>query len=436
MKKLSFILVVLFGLTLSACSNPLAKPETFDAVIASHSKAFIDKIWPSGLTSKDPMEQIIQGSFSGITLSGAIQGGFEFNTQTIGKDISGSMSLSGSIKDPILADAGGDAGIDLGVSFISKSGSGYIKLDRVDVMTGNPQIGGMIGGFVGAFKNTWFLIDGEAANATQSSQIDMAQVRSLMETNQFMKMKTDLGREGGMYRYEVELDREALIVFNEKMSKALTGTGMNEEAQKKMQATLNTTNLEGTLSIDEDNREYGTFKGKFMIAGSASGSIDITDPTKDCSKGGCLDTSSKVQEGTIEYSFTSDGIFAQVENTEEKIVVDLKRSLTKFTGTMTVTYKKDNVSYPVNLEISKKGSGFELQMSFDQADPKETLKSGVLSFTVETKEKKDIVIEAPKDAKPISEAVGGLLGGMGMGGTPALSADSSVGLPESNISPE
>ena len=63
MKKAIPAVLLLTTLLLSACSNPFSKPESFEVVVASHSKALVGKLYPE-IVSDKPSERVIQGTVS------------------------------------------------------------------------------------------------------------------------------------------------------------------------------------------------------------------------------------------------------------------------------------------------------------------------------------------------------------------------------------
>ena len=211
------------------------------------------------------------------------------------------------------------------------------------------------------FKSKWFSLDGEYEGVTPFKQValssfhslvsptheasepvknttenkknmlDAAKYRATLENNNIFKLKKNLGRENGMYRYEVTLDQDKFFEVQKGIYEATTGAQMTPENIALLKKDISTSTLEGTLSVDDANREYGSFKGRYTY-------VDGEKPASE----------------DIEYRYSKDDIYLSTNSDDGVITLDLKRTLLQYKGNLSITSKKDKVSYPIGVEVSKK----------------------------------------------------------------------------------
>ena len=141
MHKITTPLVLILAVSfLAACTNPLAKNENFATVTAAHRNALITKMVPESFTSPNGQAKL-SGNITAQMNTGSFQAAFTTNSQVMGLDSDTTMTLSGSANTPEL---GGNVSINLNMNALSKSGSGYLRINTLDLVTANPGISGMI----------------------------------------------------------------------------------------------------------------------------------------------------------------------------------------------------------------------------------------------------------------------------------------------------
>ncbi len=406
MKKISLLCLATFsGIILAGCTNPLAEPQDFATVLNSHTQAIVEVLWPEGLTSGTG-ELELDGRGTGKTLSGATEFTFQLLSKIAGKDSETNLSLSGSTE---IAELGGKTSAEASLDFIQKTGSGFVRLNSLSLITADPSVSGMIGGFVGSLKGKWFSLDGASGQYSQSGyRVDTAAVRTALQKHPIVSMTKDLGIMDGMYRYEVALNTPELLALQKDLYYATTGTGMTPEELTKAQKSIETMSLSGVLMIDTDDREYGSFSGSYVILPVVSDIPEggLREKSKCGGQTRCLGEVLGAMSGTIQATFSSDIFAIKLEDSEGIFDLQLNRELTKVAGTLTITNKIKNQKYPIAVEITKKEGKYSMDLSYTATLSTDSLQNGNLSLQGIFKKNPEIRIESPKEFTPLSKMMG------------------------------
>jgi hypothetical protein len=407
MHKIITPLVLMLGVSfLTACTNPIAKNEDFATVTAAHRNALVTKMVPESFTSPNG-EAKFSGDIKAQMNTGSFQGVFSIDSQVMGLDSDTAMTLSGSANTP---DLGGAMSMNLNMNMISKSGSGYLRINALDLITADPAISGMLGGFVGSLKGKWLLLDGETATLDQSRNQELIrELRKSFAERNLLVMTRDLGLENGMYRYEISIDKKELFELAKTITKASTGTGMTTAELERAQKSIDASSFSGTLTVNQSNKEYGAMTLNYSLV--EAGRALVTDAGGAEKLGGNIEQVMPPEVGSVSYDFNADGMKLGFKNVEQGMTVDLKKNLTKYTGNITVTDQSRTRILPI--EISKNGDTFVMNIKYAAIDKTEQIQSLEATMQMGVVAKSDIVVTAPTGATPISEMLGGLLGGGG-----------------------
>lgn len=111
----------------------------------------------------------------------------------------------------------------------------------------------------------------------------------------------------------------------------------------------------------------------------------------------------------MSYDFNADRIKLSFKSAEQAVALDLKKSLTKYAGNITVTDQSKTRILPI--EISKIGDTYVMNIKYMALDKIEKIQSMDANLQMGVVAKSDITVTAPTGATPISEILGGLLGG-------------------------
>lgn len=231
---------------------------------------------PESFTSPNG-EAKFSGDIKAQMNTGSFQAVFSTDSRVMGLDSDTTMTLSGSANSP---DLGGAVRMNLNMNVISKSGSGYLRINALDLITADPAISGMLGGFVGNLKGKWLLLDGETAALDQSrNQKLIRELRKSFSERNLLVMTRDLGLENGMYRYEISLDKKELFELAKTITVANTGTGMTTAELKRAQKSIDASSFSGTLTVNQSNKEYGAMTLNYVL--DRSNEITVSSGTGD-----------------------------------------------------------------------------------------------------------------------------------------------------------
>jgi hypothetical protein len=333
MKKFITPLILSIGVSLlAACTNPLAKNEDFATVTTAHRNALIAKMSPESVTSQNN-EVAISGDIKTQMNTGSFQAAFSSNSRVAGLDSDTTMTLSGSANAP---EVGGVANMNMSMNMLSKSGSGYLRINALDIITANPGVSEMIGGFVRDLKGRWLLLDGEAATLNQSTNQELLrELQKKLSERNLLTMTRDLGIENGMYRYEITIDKKELLELTKTITQVSTGTGMTTAELERAQKSIDASSFSGTLSVNQSDKEYGamTLNYSLVETGGSTGRYVANSEKSE-------ETTAQIappEIGSMSYDFNADGVKLGLKNAEQSIVLDLKKSLTKYAGTLSLT---------------------------------------------------------------------------------------------------
>jgi hypothetical protein len=82
-------------------------------------------------------------------------------------------------------------------------------------------------------------------------------------------MTRDLGPENGMYRYEISLNKKELLELKKSVTLASTGTGMTAIELEQAQKSIDSSEFNGMLTINQTNKEYGAMTLNYTLSNNS-----------------------------------------------------------------------------------------------------------------------------------------------------------------------
>jgi hypothetical protein len=405
MHKIIVTLLLLLGTSiLNSCTNPLAKNEDFTTVTAAHRSALLSKMIPESFTNPNGQAKL-SGNITAQINTGSFRAAFTTDSQIMGMDSDTTITLSGSTNTPEL---GGNVSMNLNLNTISKSGSWFLRINALDLVTENPAVSGMIWGFIESLKGKWFLLDGETAKINQPAKIDLArELRKSFAERNILIMTRDLGLENGVYRYEISLDKKELLELKKSITLASTGTGMTSTEIETVQKSLEVSNFTGTLMINQSNKEYGAMTLNYTLGNN--GKTPVVSGSGDKKLGWLILQNPDSETGSISYNFSAEDIRLGFKSSKESLMLELNKNLTTYTGKITVTDQSKTYSAPI--EISKDGDMYVLKSTYTATDKTEQIQSFDTILQLGYLSRSGNTINAPNGAVSLTEILGGFLGG-------------------------
>ncbi|MFZ4461121.1 MAG: hypothetical protein ACOYN2_00840 [Patescibacteria group bacterium] len=376
--------VLLAAIVLAGCTNPFAKKDDFQTVVKSHFTALGKSM------NTESFENFIgKTTFDGNLTAQSKNQGFAIDFKSESKvhlsDSETSLNLSGSLNAPGMPAMGAQA--VLGAIFAS--GTGYVKLDKFE-LTGNeknPMFDGMVENAMQSYGGKWLTLPAGDKSTLINAHTNPLAIKAAFENHPVLAMTKDLGYNEGKYNYEVSLDNTQALALTEELHKILTGTGLTTEALTATKKDLENTKLTGTLSVDNNNRAYGSFQGNITVTSSASGST--TPP----------------EVVAISYNNSADNFNFEASAGGEKITLAVTKELTKANGTLSYTdaQKKPTV---IKFTIEKTLSGYSFNASGDIDLPTGEQMNLKTNGNLTTQKDASIKIEAPKETTDMNQIIG------------------------------
>lgn len=169
---------------------------------------------------------------------------------------------------------------------------------------------------------------------------------------------------------------------------------MDDEEIANTKRDIDGMDLTGVLTVENDNRAYGSFSGAFSRKDSDAFAASNTG----ASQGGTT-------TGSISYSNSSDAFHLEIAS-GTKFTVDIKKELTKVSGTVAFKDQHDRGA-PINFSIEKTLNGYNVSASTDMDIPTGEKINLAGEGKLEIKKDDNVKIEAPAQSIDLETIMGG-----------------------------
>ncbi len=211
-----------------------------------------------------------------MILSGAVSTSYEAKVH--GQDVDIQLLSPSMSYETILASG---SIVAKEIALMTKAGDTFLRYDEMKTIG---LIEGDITTIIEKYKNTWLSMNqpwimGSLSWASEEdimaekisqamTKMTLSDVEGYLLKYPLWKEKKNLGMSGDFQSYEVEFARESILAFVEDFSREATGKDIDPEAKSTLRSSLESINIEGTLSFDTKNAGQIAFDG---VLRSASG---------------------------------------------------------------------------------------------------------------------------------------------------------------------